>query len=86
MKHLHKFFLYMGNTQSYIYPIFSRETVAIRKTTSSNSRQSENIFTDKNFITKGIPCGNGFFLNDYFVTAAHVIAEATAPYINVNDQ
>lgn len=85
MKHLHKSFLYMTNSQSYIYPIFSKERVQIRKPSANNGIQSENIFTE-DYITKGIPKGNGFFVGDYFVTAAHVIAEANAPYINVNDQ
>ena len=38
--------------------------------------QKGNSFNDKKFITKGIPCGNGFFVSDYFVTTAHVIDEA----------
>ena len=76
----------MNNTQSYIYQIFSRETVAIRKTSVCDDIQSENIFTDIKYIKKEIPFGNGFFVSDYFITAAHVIAESTAPYINVNNQ
>ena len=85
MKHLHKSFLYMNNSQSYIHPIFSREKVRIINSTN-NAGQGNNLFTDTHSEIIDTLCGNGFFVGEYFVTAAHVVAEAHAPYINVNDQ
>lgn len=85
MKHLYKSFMYMNNSQSYIYPIFSREEVGINKSTK-NAGQCKGLFTDTHNEIIDTLCGNGFFVGNYFVTAAHVISAVNFPFIKVNGQ
>lgn len=75
----------MNNSQSYIYPIFSREEVGINKSTK-NAGQCKGLFTDTHNEIIDTLCGNGFFVGNYFVTAAHVISAVNFPFIKVNDQ
>ena len=75
----------MDNTQSYIYPIFSREEGGINNSTD-NAGQGKNFFADIHSDIIDTLCGNGFFVGDYFVTAAHVISAVTFPFIKMNGQ
>lgn len=75
----------MNNSQSYIYPIYSRENVRINNSTN-NAGQGNNLFTDTHSEIIDTLCGNGFFVGDYFVTAAHVISAVKFPFIKMNGQ
>ncbi len=75
----------MNNSQSYIYPIFSREEVGINNSTK-NAGQCKGLFTDTHNEIIDTLCGNGFFVGDYFVTAAHVISAVNFPLIKMNGQ
>lgn len=85
MKYLHKSFLYMNNSQSYIYPIYSREKERINNSTN-NAGQGNNLFTDTHSEIIDTLCGNGFFVGDFFVTAAHVISMTNFSFIKMNGQ
>ena len=78
MKHSHQSFMYMNKSQSYIYPIFSREEVG-------SAGLSKDVIADIRSVIDTI-CGNGFFVGDYFVTAAHVISAVNYPFIKMNGQ
>lgn len=84
MIHPHNSFMYMNNSQSYIYPIFSREE-GINNSTK-NAGQCNGLFTDTHSKIIDTLCGNGFFVSDYLVTAAHVISAVNYPFIKMNGQ
>ena len=75
----------MNNSQSYIYPIFSREEAVIYNSTK-NAGPCKDLFTDTHNEIIDTHCGNGFFVGDYFVTAAHVISAVNFPFIKMNGQ
>lgn len=75
----------MDNSQSYIYPIFSRVEVGINNSTN-NAGQGTVFFADIHSEIIDTICGNGFFVDDYFITAAHVIAAVSFPFIMMNGQ
>ena len=60
----------MENYQKFIVPIYQKM-----------ERQGK----EQGIITNSL-VGNGFFIEDYFITAAHVIEEAGIAYINVGDE
>lgn len=70
----------MTNLESFIIPIFGFQTIC-RENEIENDNQSSNIFDRVYQKIEETIGGNGFFVGDFLVTAAHVITDTRSPFI-----